>query len=307
MPVKLVECVPNFSEGRRTEVIQTIHQAAASVRDVLVLDLHADAAHHRTVLTLAGPPSAVAEAAFRAAAAAAELIDLDAHQGVHPRMGATDVIPFVPLGQTTMAECVALAHQLGRRLGDELGIPVYLYGEAASRPERRPLAFIRNRQYERIREEIATDPELAPDFGPRRLGKAGATAVGARPVLIAFNINLATADLRLAQAIARAVRESSGGLPGVQARGMATTDPGTVQVSMNLLDPARTPLHVVFERVRAEALARGIEVRSSELVGLAPTAALAETARQALRAAGLQPDQTIEARLLAALLARSDP
>lgn len=300
--MKLVECVPNFSEGRREEVIQAIRSAATDVEHVAVLDLHADAAHNRAVLTLAGPLRNVAEAAVRAATRAAQLIDLNVHEGEHPRMGATDVIPFVPLGETSMQECVALAQEVGRRIAQELGIPVYLYAEAATRPERRPLPFIRNRQYETIRAEIAGNPELEPDFGPRVLGPAGATAVGARPFLVAYNVNLATSDLQVAKDIAKLVRESSGGLPAVQARGMATDDPGVVQVSMNLLNLERTPIHVVFERVQAEAAARGLEVRESELVGLAPTSALAQATRHCLKIAELEADQTVEARVLAALL-----
>lgn len=300
--MQLVECVPNFSEGRRREVIEAIRASAAAVPGVAILDLHADPAHNRAVLTLAGPPNAVAEAAFQAAAQAAALIDLTQHQGEHPRMGATDVIPLVPLADISLEECAELARQLGRRLADELDLPVYLYAAAATRPERRVLATIRNRQYETIRERIAFDPLLEPDFGPRRLGPAGATAVGARPFLVAFNVNLACGDLRVARAVARAVRESSGGLPAVQALGMATSDPGVVQVSMNLLDVERTPLHVAFERVRAEAAARGVSVHSSELVGLAPTAVLAEAARHYLLLRDLRVDQTVEARLLARLL-----
>jgi glutamate formiminotransferase len=201
-----------------------------------------------------------------------------------------------------MDECIALAREVGRRLADELGIPVYLYAEAASRPERRWLPYIRNRGYETIRDEIASNADLEPDFGAPRLGPAGATAVGARPFLVAFNVNLATPDLSVARQIARAVRESSGGLPGVQARAMATLDPNVVQVSMNLLDLERSPLHVVFERVKEEAADRGVEVRESELVGLAPIAAFTHATQHALRIRSLTADQAVEARLLAAVL-----
>jgi glutamate formiminotransferase len=300
--MKLVECVPNFSEGRRLDVVHSIQAAALEVPGVAALDLHLDAAHNRMVLTLAGPAEAVAESAVRAAARAAELIDLRAHRGEHPRMGATDVVPFVPLGETTMDECVILARSVARRLGEELGIPVYLYARAATRPQRRPLSFIRNRGYERLQREIGAHPELEPDFGPRELGPAGATAVGARPLLVAFNVNLASADLGIARQIARAVRESSGGLPAVQARGMVTPDPGVVQVSMNLLDVEVTPVHVAFERVREEAESRAVAVLESELVGLAPVRALAQTMRHYLKAPRLLADQAIEARLLARLL-----
>src|SRR5579859_6902250 len=206
----LVECVPNFSEGTQPRVMDAIQGAASSVRGAMVLDRHADAVHNRMVLTIAGSPGPVAEAAFRATARAAELIDLNQHRGVHPRIGATDVVPFVPLGATTMQVCVDLAQRVGRRIAAELDLPVYLYGEAARTADRRRLADLRRGEFEHLRTALATDPHLAPDFGPTRIGPAGATAVGARPPLIAFNITLATADLGVARAVARAVRESNG-------------------------------------------------------------------------------------------------
>ena len=304
-PMKLVECVPNFSEGRRLEVIAEIRAAIQRVPGVYVLDQHSDAIHNRTVVTFAGGAAAVGEAAFRGAARASELIDLTQHHGEHPRMGATDVVPFIPLGETTMAECVALAQQVGRRIGQELQIPVYLYYEAATRPERRWLPNIRRGEFELIKEEIERLEERRPDFGPARLGPAGATAVGARPVLIAFNVNLASGDLALARSIARAVRQSSGGLPGVQARGMATGDPAVVQVSMNLLDYRATPLHELFGRVQELAALQGIEVVTSEVVGLLPTEALTMAAAQQLRAVHLGPTEVLEQRLLGALLERA--
>ena len=300
--MRLVECVPNFSEGQRADVIAAIRAAAESVAGVYVLDQHADSTHNRMVLTFAGQADAVAEAAFRCVARAAELIDLNQHRGQHPRMGATDVLPFVPLGETTMAECVELARRVGRRIGDELELPVYLYYEAATRPERRWLPNVRQGEYEAIKEEIGRRPERAPDFGPARLGPAGATAVGARPVLIAFNVNLASSDLKLARAIARQVRQSSGGLPGVQARGLATDDPNRVQVSMNLLDYHLTPLHQLFERVRELAAAEGVEVAASEVVGLLPTEALTMTAAQLFRLPHFGPAAVLEQCLLGALL-----
>jgi glutamate formiminotransferase len=298
----LVECVPNISEGRRPEVMDTIQSAVAGVRGAVLLDRHADAAHNRMVLTFAGPPGPVAEAAFRVVARSAELIDLDQHRGVHPRMGAADVVPFVPLGSTTMALCVELAVRVGRRIAAELDLPVYLYAEAAQRPERRRLPDIRRGEYEHLRERVPIDTRLAPDFGPARLGPAGATAVGARPPLIAYNVTLATGDLALARGIARTIRESSGGLPAVQARGFPTEDPSVVQVSVNLLDFRRTPLHVVFERIRHLAEQQGVEVLASELVGMAPTAALVDVARHALRFSRLDASASIESRLLASSL-----
>ena len=300
--MRLVECVPNFSEGRRPEVIAAIRAAAESVEGAVVLDQHADAAHNRSVLTFAGPAEAVAEAAFRSVARAAELIDLNQHQGQHPRMGATDVLPFVPLGDTTMAECVELAQRVGYRIGAELSIPVYLYYEAATRPERRWLPNVRRGEYEAIKVEIGLLPERWPDFGRPISVPAGATAVGARPILIAFNMNLASADLRLARGIARTVRESSGGLPAVQARGMATADPNLVQVSMNLLDYRVTPLHLLFARVRDLAAAQGVEVASSEVVGLLPTETLTHTAGHLYRLPHFGTSNVLESRLLTALL-----
>jgi glutamate formiminotransferase / 5-formyltetrahydrofolate cyclo-ligase len=301
--VQLVECVPNFSEGRRPAVIAAIRDAAAGTPGVTLLDLHADPAHNRMVLTFVGGPDAVVEAAFRCAAVAAASIDMRLQRGEHPRIGATDVVPFVPLSGVTMAECVGLAERLGRRLGDELGIPVYLYYEAARRPERRRLPDVRRGEYEGLRDAIGADPARAPDFGPARLGPAGATAVGARPFLLAYNVNLATPDLALAKEIARAIRESSGGFPAVQALGMATPDPDVVQVSTNLLDTARTPLHVVYDAIRARALARGVEVVGSELVGLMPLDVLVATTAHYARFAGFGREHVLEARLLDALAA----
>jgi glutamate formiminotransferase len=301
--VQLVECVPNFSEGQRPEVMDAIQAAAESVRGVALLDRHADAAHNRMVLTMAGSPGVVAEAAFRAVAHAATLIDLQSHRGVHPRIGATDVVPFVPLGSTPMQLCIELAHRVGRRIAAELDLPVYLYAEAATRPERRRLPDIRRGEYERFRAHIGEDPRLAPDFGPARVGPAGTVVVGARPPLIAYNITLATADLRIAREIARSVRESNGGLPAVQARGFPTADPEVVQVSMNLLDFRRTPLHVVFERVRQLAEGRGVAVLHSELVGLLPLGALVQLGHEQLRFAHLDATAVLETRALEAALA----
>jgi glutamate formiminotransferase len=280
--------------------MDAIQEAAEAVPGLVVLDRHADAAHNRMVLTMAGSVESVAEGAFQTARRAAELIDLNQHSGVHPRLGATDVIPFVPLGTTPMSLCVQLAQRVGRRLAAELDLPIYLYAEAAARPDRRRLPDIRRGEFEGIRDSIATAPDRQPDFGPRRLGPAGATTVGARPFLVAYNVNLASPDLAAARAIARVIRESSGGLPAVQARGFATNNPAVVQVSTNLLDTRMTPLHVVFDRIVSEAWARGIEVLESELVGLLPTAVMAETTRHYARFPALSADQAIESRLLAA-------
>jgi glutamate formiminotransferase len=278
--------------------MDAIQSAAESADGARVLDRHADAVHNRMVLTIAGTPGPVAEAAFRAVARAATLIDLNEHRGVHPRIGATDVVPFVPLGATSMQVCVDLAVRVGRRIAAELDLPVYLYGEAARTVGRRRLPDLRRGEYERLKAELSTNPELAPDFGPARIGPAGATAVGARRPLIAYNVTLATNDLGVARAIARSIRESSGGLPAVQARGFHTADPNIVQVSMNLLDTRLTPMSLVFERIRQEASQYGVSVLESELVGLAPAEALVEVARQALQFGRLDAEAMLETRLL---------
>lgn len=305
--MQLVECVPNFSEGRRPEVIAAIRDAAGTVPGVTVLDLHADPTHNRMVLTFVGGPEAVAEAAFRSAEQAARLIDMTVQSGEHPRIGATDVIPFVPVAGGAMETCVELANTVGQRLGQELDIPVYLYARAARRPERIRLPDIRRGQFEGLREAIEIDPDRAPDFGPARLGTAGATAVGARPFLVAYNVNLATADLALAKRIARNVRESSGGLAAVQALGMATDDPNVVQVSMNLLDTSVTPLHLVFDTVRSQAATEGVEVTESEIVGLLPLDVVVATTRAHVKARQLETGQIVEARLLQALSGAEPP
>ncbi|MCC7104941.1 MAG: glutamate formimidoyltransferase [Chloroflexi bacterium] len=298
----LVECVPNFSEGRRPAVVAEIEAAVRGIKGVWLLDRHADWAHNRTVLTFAGAPDAVAEAAFQAVATAAGLIDMGQHEGVHPRIGATDVVPFVPLMDTPMSACIELAERVGERIGAELGIPVYLYAEAAQRPERRWLPTVRRGEIEALRREIASNPERAPDFGPRQIGSAGATAVGARPALIAFNVNLASGDLSLARRIAKTIRQSSGGLPAVQARGLATARPDRVQVSTNLLDFQVTPLHQLFARIAELADAAGIAVAESEVVGLLPTEALTLTTAWTLRVAHMGAGTALEHRLLRAVL-----
>jgi len=298
MGERIVECVPNFSEGRRKEVIDQIVEAMAAVPGVRVLDVHSDADHNRSVVTMVGEPGAVEEAAFRGIAKAAQLIDMDEHRGQHPRMGATDVVPFVPVRGVTMAECVEMARRLGERVGRELGIPVYLYGEAATRPERRDLAAVRRGEYEGLKAEIEVNPDRVPDFGPRLLGKAGATAIGARPPLIAFNVYLGTDDVGIAKAIARAVRHSSGGLRYVKALGLLVE--GRAQVSMNLTDYRRTPIHRVMEMIRREAARYGVAVVSSEIVGLVPNEALVDAARFYLQLDGFSSDQILENRLASA-------
>lgn len=292
---KIVECVSNFSEGRRKEVIDQITAAIAAVAGAHVLDVQPDADHNRTVVTFVGKPDAVEEAAFRSIEKAAELIDMDLHRGEHPRMGAADVVPFVPIKNVTMEDCVAIARRLGERVGRELDIPVYLYERAATRPKRRDLAEVRRGEYEGIKAEIATRPEREPDFGPRRLGRAGATAIGARPPLIAYNVYLSTDDVEVAEAIAHAVRHSSGGLRYVKALGLLVG--GRAQVSMNLTDYRQTPVHRVVEMIRREAERYGVSVVESELIGLIPNEALVEAAKFYLQLDGLSSQQILENRL----------
>jgi glutamate formiminotransferase len=312
-PDRLVECVPNISEGRRPEVVDEIAAAFAGP-EVLVLDRSADPDHNRTVLTLAGPGPALVEAAVAGALACARLIDLTSHRGVHPRMGALDVLPFVPLGRATVLrgaadpdlDCAALALRAGRRIAEEAGIPVHLYGAAARRPERAALPAVRGRRFEATLRSARQAPLPAPpDFGgPGPHPTAGATAVGAREVLVAYNVDLAGADLDLARRIASAVRERDGGLPAVRAMGVELAGRGLVQVSMNLLDFRVTPPAVAFAAVARLAGLAGARVVRSEVVGLVPAAALAGTDPAALRLDGFTPDLLLEERLAAALRAR---
>lgn len=293
---QIVECVPNFSEGRRQEVIDAIVAAIAAVPGTRVLDVQSDADHNRTVVTFVGEPEAALEGAFQGARQAAALIDLNVHQGEHPRMGATDVIPFIPVRGVSMEECVALARRLGQRIGDELALPVYLYAKAASRPERESLPAVRKGEFEGLRELIGSDPARTPDFGPRQMGPAGATAVGARPFLIAFNVYLNTADVEIAKKIAKTLRFSSGGLRYVQ--GMGVLVEGQAQVSMNLTDFRQTAMHTVLEMVRREAARYGAAVTRSELVGMLPQQALVDAACWYLQLDGFKPDQVLENRLM---------
>ena len=293
---RLVECVPNFSEGRRPEVVDQLASAVASTPDVYLLDRTSDLDHNRSVLTFAGPPDPVADAMEAAIAVALRRIDMTIHEGQHPRIGAVDVVPFVPLGDSTIDDCVELARGFGARIAERFELPVYLYARAATRPDRVVLADLRRPQFEGLREIIGQHGR-EPDFGPPRLHPtAGAVAVGARPFLIAFNINLASADVDLAKRIARRVRESSGGLPRVQALGLPLEELGCAQVSMNLLDFSVTSLWRVWETVRALAADEGVELRESELIGLAPLAALRDVADHI----GAPADRPVEARLRAA-------
>lgn len=297
MPPQLVECVPNFSEGRRRDVIDAIADEVRRTPGARLLDVQADQSHNRCVITFVGDLRAATDAALAAARRAVELIDMTAHHGEHPRLGAVDVIPLVPISGITIDECVAAAKSLGRRIWETLQIPVYFYAEAATRPQRRRLPDIRKGEYEGLTQKMA-DPEWAPDVGESKPHPtAGATVVGVRRPLIAYNINLATADVAVAKQIAKAVRESSGGLAHVQAMGVVS-ESGHAQVSMNLLDYTQTPVHRAFELVRTEAARFGVEILESEVVGLIPLDAVADAARFSLRLRNFQREQILEARLM---------
>jgi len=292
----LIESVPNVSEGRRLEVVERLAGALASVPGVFLLDRSSDASHNRSVFTLAGEAPAVAEALERLVAGALDEIDMRTQTGEHPRIGAVDVVPFVPLGQTTLDECVGFARDFGRRIAGRFDLPVYLYAAAATRPDRVRLADVRRGQYEGLVAEIATAGR-EPDFGPTRMHpRGGATAVGARPFLIAWNINLESTDLDLAKRIAHRVRESSGGLPAVQAKAFWIQELDCAQVSMNLLNFAITPIWHAWEAVAEEAADEGVRLRESELIGLAPLAALLDVADHA----GAAITASDEERVLAA-------
>jgi glutamate formiminotransferase len=278
---KLVESVPNFSEGRRIDVVDKLAAAVERVPGAFLLDRTSDASHNRSVLTLAGEPAPILEALERTVAVAVAEIDMGKHTGEHPRIGAVDVVPFVPLAGASMADCIELARAFAERVADRFGIPVYMYGEAATSPARQRLADIRRGQYEGLRTQIS-ETGREPDFGPARVhATAGAMAVGARPFLIAYNINLESRDLELAKRIARRIRESSGGLPRVQANGFWIEELDRAQVSMNLLDYRTTPLWLVWEAVRSEAAEDGVHLAESELIGLAPLGALVDVADHA--------------------------
>lgn len=295
--VDLLECVPNVSEGRRPEVIARLADAAASGPGVRLLDVSADPDHNRTVLTLAGPAEGLHASLLALYATALDEIDLTRHDGVHPRVGAVDVTPFVPLGDTPMEAAVAAAERLGRAVAGRFALPVYLYERAARSPERRRLAVIRRGQFEGFPAKMA-DPAWAPDFGPARVHPtAGVTVVGARFFLIAFNAVLDTEDVEIARAVARRVRESSGGLPAVRALGFYLARKGRAQVSMNLVDYRQTPVLAALDRVRREAEALGARVVETELIGLAPEEAILGVARDALQLPELPPGRVLERAL----------
>ena len=296
---QLVECIPNFSDARRPEIIDRIRQAIQSVPEIIILDQHSDLDHNRTVITFIGPPQQVENAAFNAISTAAQYINLDEHTGEHPRIGATDVVPFVPISEISMEDCIAISKRLGKRVAAELNIPVYLYEEAAERPDRKNLEDIRRGQYEGLKAEIKTNLNRQPDFGPAELGTAGATVIGARAPLIAFNVFLSTDDVSIAQKIAKAVRHSSGGLRFVKAMGVLVD--GRAQVSMNLTNFQKTPVSRVVELIRSEAKRYGTSIHHSELVGLIPQKALIDSAVWYTQLDGFETNQILETHIYDAL------
>jgi len=296
--MKLIECVPNFSEGRRKEVIEAIIDEARKF-NVKILDYSPDADHNRTDVTFIGEPEEVKKAALAMSMKAVELIDMNRHKGEHPRMGAMDVVPFIPLMGTTMEECIELAKQFASEFSEKAGVPCYLYEEAATRPDRKNLVNVRRGEFEGLKEEIGKNDDKKPDFGPNHIHPtAGATAVGARFFLIAFNVNLSTNDISIAKNIAKAVRHSSGGYRYVKAMGFEIKERGIVQVSMNMVNYKGTPLFRVFETIKREAERYGVNVIGSEIVGLIPMEALIAVADFYLQLENFDEKQVLEKRLL---------
>jgi glutamate formiminotransferase len=294
----VVECVPNFSEGRRREVIDKIVYSISSAPGIKILDVEMDADHNRSVVTFVGNKQSVQEGAFRGARAAVELIDLTKHKGEHPRMGALDVLPFVPIQGVTMQDCAEVAQSVGARIAKHLKVPVYLYEAAAKRPDRKNLENVRRGQFEGLRESIKTDDSKYPDFGPREVHPTGgATAVGARMPLIAFNINLKSRDVGAAKEISKKIRASGGGLPHLKALGFDLKERGMTQVSMNLTDYTVTPISKVFDEVEKEARARGIEVAEGEIIGLIPLDAVCDITARFLKLPQFSSNQILERRI----------
>jgi glutamate formiminotransferase len=294
----LVECVPNFSEGRRTEVIEAIVAPLRSRKDCFVFDYRADEDHNRLVVSLAGDPSAIQDALLKASRVAIENIDMNRHEGAHPRIGAVDVVPFTPVRGISMEECVELSRSFGKAFNEETGVPVYFYEDSALIPERKKLEVIRRGQYEGLKEEISL-PHRKPDVGEASLHPtAGATVIGARRFLVAFNVNLGTSDMEVARSIARAVRASSGGLCNVKGIGVALEDRNMVQVSMNIVDHEKNPLYRVLELVRMEARRWGVQVVETEVYGMIPAKAILDSAAYYLQTAGFVPEQVLELKLL---------
>jgi glutamate formiminotransferase len=294
----LVECVPNFSEGNNIEIISKIVEAITSVNGIKLLDQENDANHNRSVISFVGSEEIVVEAAFRGIKAASQLINLDNHKGEHPRFGAADVIPFIPVSGVDIKKCVELAHELGKRVAEELDIPVFMYGEAANLEWRKNLENIRNKnfQYEQIKSEIGSD-HWKPEYGPQKVGTAGASIIGARDFLIAYNVNLRTQDLESGKKIAKALRAKDGGLTFVKALAFYLEDRKMVQISMNLTNYKKTPIYRAFEMVRLEAQRFGLEIAESEIVGLTPMDSLIESAKFYLRLNGFKTNQIFEKKV----------
>lgn len=296
--MKTVECVPNFSEGRNREKVDKIVAAITSVESVRLLDMELDENHNRSVVSFVVDYDHAVEAAFAGISKAAELIDLNRHSGEHPRFGASDVIPFIPLSGTTLEDCIKLSRELGEKVGSELSIPVYMYGEAALLDSRKSLENIRSKsfQYEELKASIE-EPSWKPDFGPQKIGSAGASIIGARDFLIAYNVNLNTQDLSIGRKIAKALRAKDGGFTFVKALAFFLEDKKMVQISMNLTNYRKTPIHRVFQLVKLEASRYGVSVVESEVVGLVPLEALAESARFYLQLNGFKSDQILEKKM----------
>lgn len=294
---KLIECVPNFSEGRNKSVIEAIVEEVRKAEGVKLLDYSSDADHNRTVVTMVGNPEGVEKAAFNLVSKAAELIDMSVHHGEHPRMGATDVVPFIPISDVTMEECIELSKRVGKRIGEELNIPIYLYEDAASTSDRKNLAEVRKGQYEGFFEKIKK-AEWKPDFGPDQMNvKSGCTAVGARVPLVAFNVNLGTNNLEIADSIAKKVRFIGGGLRFVKAMGVKLEERGIVQISMNLVNYEKTAVYRAFEMVKMEANRYGVPVVGSEVIGLVPMKSLIDAAEYYLQIENFSLDQILEKRV----------
>lgn len=294
---QIVQCVPNISEGRNKEIVEAVVNVVRLAPDVKLLDWSSDSDHNRSVITFVGTPDGVEAAAFALCQKAAELIDMAAHSGEHPRMGATDVIPFIPIQGVTMEECVDLANRVGKKIGEELGVPVYMYENAAKVASRKNLAKVRKGQYEGLKEKMETR-DGKPDYGPESFNaKSGATAVGARMPLVAFNVNLGTDNLEIANKIARNVRHASGGLKAVKAMGVRLEERGIVQVSMNMVNYKETPLYRAVELIRAEARRYGVNIVGSEVIGLVPLEALVESVDYYMGLEGFKSEQILETRL----------
>ena len=299
MAMQLIECVPNFSEGRRQDVIDEIVNCFKGKRGVYLLDHRADEDHNRLVISLVGVPAPIQDALLEAAKVALKHIDMNAHQGGHPRIGAVDVVPFTPIKGISMEECIALAHNFGERYYKETGIPVYFYEDAAKRPERKRLEVIRKGQYEVLKDEAKTNTDRKPDIGEACLHPtAGATVIGARKFLVAFNVNLNTTDINIAKKIANTVRASSGGFCHVKGIGLALEERGITQVSMNLVDYEKNSLYRVLEMIRMEAKRWGVQVIETEVYGMIPVNAILESAAYYLQIADFDPAQVLELQLL---------